>query len=257
MNDPHVEALYYSVAEGPEDDYDNAPPFEDETDDFVVSIEADTATFKMKSHYATVDEARPVVESYLRRWEVIIGLEHAPGVLAFAFSTADVVDRAPPEGAPRVLGLHAELRIRATVEAKGHVSHNAYPSRPGAFFLSPDVEVMYERYKDACRNREKLLPMVYFCLTTLERRAGSRDAASRKYRIGKDVLKKLGELTSAKGSPSEARKAPKNGTFVDLSSAESHWLRAAVKAIIRRAGEMVCCSPREIHQLTMDDLPPL
>ncbi len=57
-----------------------------------------------------------------------------------------------------------------------------------------------------------LLSMAYFCLSYMEGLAGNRNLLSCTYNIGRDVLDKLGDLTSATGDEKEARK--REGPFI-------------------------------------------
>jgi hypothetical protein len=97
--------------------------------------------------------------------------------------------------------------------------------------------------------------MVYFCLTVIEAKAGGRDQAVKLYRISKEVLSKLGELTSERGDAKTARKMKQGKTLTPLSPTESSWINAAVKAIIRRVGE-IDLDPT-LPDITMNDLPTL
>ena len=81
-----------------------------------------------------------------------------------------------------------------------------------------------------------------------------REAAAQKYRISRQVLDTLGELTSEKGGRS-ARKA--GGSKVDYTAAERQWIDATVKALIRRVGQVGANPAGSFHEITMADLPTL
>jgi hypothetical protein len=66
------------------------------------------------------------------------------------------------------------------------------------------------------------------------------------------VLKKFSELASTRGDEKTARKG---GVQQPLSAAETQRIEAAIKAIIRRVGE-IDGNP-SLPELTMSDLPPL
>ena len=257
MNDPHVKALYYRVVPGKNVDYDRAPPIEEDIGEFKISIDGSTAVFEMKTHCATADEARAVVDDYLRRWEVLIGLEHDPDDLRFAFKHADIIDRSPPATDKDVVNLHAHISAHVTVsgDVSVHLSRGKYPSRPNKFAVSPDVETMYLRFRAYCQNRESLTSMAYICLTVLEASASSRKNASKQYCVDYAILDVLGKLCSTKGDVAEARKAPKGGQFIPLSQKEREWIVSAIKMLIRRAGEYAYDPGASLKQLTMKDLP--
>jgi len=87
-----------------------------------------------------------------------------------------------------------------------------------------------------------------------------RKEAVRKYRIAKNVLDRLGVYCSEKGSKEEARKAPKTRNrlaFIPLSQEQRKWILAAVKLVIRRAGEVAACPNGTLNEITLQDFPDL
>jgi hypothetical protein len=258
MNDPHVKALYYSVIVGKDVDYDNAQPLLENTDEFEFSLEQNSAVFTMKKHYASVDEAKSVVEEYLRSWYILIGLEHGPDDLQLKFSHTDIIDRAPSTG-KKVINLQAHCLIQshASDTVSLHISKNKYPDFPKNFRASVDVETMYTRYKSYLQGRETLTSMAYMCLTILETGAGGRKKAGKQYNIEYGVLDTLGNLTSSKGGPEDARKFPKDGKYDPLHYKERAWIEYVIKALIRRTGEYAYNSKGKLKQLSLKDFPDL
>ena len=266
MNDPHVKALYYQVVVGKDVDYNNAPPLSETTDTFEISLDGKTAVFKMKQHYSTADEAKGVVEQYVRAWGIMVGLEQDPGDLQLVFDHADIIDRSPDTSDKNVVNLQAHLSAHVVVSDSAigsdsvvslHVSRGKYPSFPKNFSASPDAETMYLRYKTYRQKRETLTSMAYMCLTILEAGADSRKEAARQYSIDDEVLGTLGKLTSTKGDPEEARKFPKDGKFDPLRPKEKEWIVSVIKALIRRAGEYAYDPKAKLKQLSMKDFPDL
>jgi len=270
MNDPHVKALHYRVIVGKDIDYDNAPPVSGITDEFDLSIDGDIAIFEMKKHYPTADEARAVVDGYLRAWDILIGLEHDPDDLRFVFDRADVIDRSPHETEKNMVNLQAHVAASTftsivSLNFSPHVSRGRYPSTPQNFIASLDSETMYLRYKAYRQNREKLTSMAYMCLTVLEGSAGERDKvrgqkrkiAGKQYYIDINVLSTLGNLCTEKGDETEARKYSKNRKFPPLSPKEKEWIVSVIKALIRRVGEYEYArsTGAELKQITMGDFP--
>jgi len=260
MNDPHVERLRYRIVFDDSVDYDNASDVVEEMPECRMLVSAGTVTFEMKKHFPTVDEARTIVEEYLGRWEVLIGLECGPNELTFSYQDADVIDRAPsPDDKRAVMSGRVALAVALTLDPKIHVSRKrrGYPSRPNRFSRSLDVETMYHRYMAFKQGREPLTSMAYMCLTVAEASAGSRREAAERYQIRPDVLSKLGEFSSARGSPLEVRKAPKSGNYLSLTSKERNWIEAVIKALIGRVGEWAYDPEATLDELTMDDFPEL
>lgn len=259
MNDPHVKVLHYRVVYGQSVDYDKAPPLQEETAEFTLSMDGKHAVFEIKSHYASVEEARKGVEEYIRAWETLAGIEHYPGDFRLVFERPEVIDRSPSPNSGNVLSLTAQIfsHVHLSAQATSHISRDKFPEPPKEFVLSPDAETMYLRYKAYREGRENLTAMAYMCLTVLEATAGGRTKAAKRYSIDEKVLITLGRLTSVKGSPQEARKFPERGSFDPLVPEEHQWLIEATKALIRRVGERKANRTTTLKQIKMSDLPPL
>ena len=114
--------------------------------------------------------------------------------------------------------------------------------------MTPEVEVLWARICHYLASQEPLLSMAYFCLTFLER--GNRELAATHYAIHRDVLRKLGELTSNRGDNLVARK--RKGPAIPLSGQETAWIEETIKAIVRHIA-----SRKPGVTLTMADLPSL
>jgi hypothetical protein len=262
MNDPHVTALHYMIEPAKSTDYDKAPPLTGQTDTFDYTLASGEATFVMKSHFATEEEARGVVDPFLRAWSIHAGVDNIAEEITFHFKKADMIDRQPISGE----GVHGMGRcvIRASAHASGtfHVSRARFPSPPPQqFALSPDVETMYLRYRAYRQKRETLLSAAYMCLTVLEASLGpnvrgKRQAVCDKYRIDLTVRKTFGDLVSERGGASEARKMPGTGPLIPLTEGEKRWIEAAVRRLILRAGEY-SYDPNNLPMITMNDFPAL
>lgn len=260
MRDPHIVSLRYRLEPVDSVTFDDPQPIERKTDAFRMRLEDGTLSIDMVEHFASVEDARRVVNSFLRAWEIDAALRYGRREIAFVFEDAEVIDRdPPPPGSPQVIGL-APLGILAAVgSVTAHVRRRKYPEPPTQFRASPDVETLWWRYEGYLQGREPLLPMAFFCLSMLEASAGvkkgKRQQTARKYQISEDVLSKLGELTSLRGDEKTARKFDHNSTRSPLTSAEVTWIESAVKAIIRRLGEYG--STTSLSTITMNDLPEL
>lgn len=259
MKKRHIRALRYRVVPDESVDYKKAAPVIEETADFTMEIDGDTVSFEMKRQYEKIEEARQVVDSYLRAWEVLIGLEQDPDDLKFDFKNADIVDSSS-EVDSHLKSVAAVIHAQSKVHGTLHVSRGKYPAPPRRFKFSPDVETMYTRYKAYRQGRESLLSMAYMCLTVLEASAGGRNKrpqAAKSYSVAKPVLDKLGEFCSQKGGQTEARKAPVGRTFVTLTPKGKKWVVCVIKALIRRAGEWAYDTDAQLQQITMNDFPNL
>jgi len=256
MRDPHVVALCYRLETAETVSFDNPRPVGGETGSFRLRLDNGKLTIELKEHFSSVDAARKPVEDYLHAWELDVALHFGRREIRFIYENAEVVDRdPPPPGSPQVIHLSGISSGEAFGTATIHISRSQYPEPPALFRISPDVETLWNRYEGYLEGREPLLSMAYFCLTVIESQAGGRKNAARMYKISDCVLSKLGELTSAKGDERTARKFKQDSIPTPLTSAEVKWIGAAIKAIIRRVGELVSTS--SLATITMSDLPKL
>ena len=216
MNDPHVVALLYRVEHGESVSYNEAEPLVHDEPAFRLKVEEKLARFEFRKHYATEEEAREVIEDYIRDWEFSACLENGPNSFRLKFQKAEIIDRNPT---PDVidLGLISLTGEAGQLSAKLILGFRSYPSPPSDIVVTPDVESMYQRYIRHHSGREGLESMAYFCLSMLEDPPSQtnsqekiytkkRKDAAENYQIDKDVLAKIGYLSSAKGGRTGARK---------------------------------------------------
>jgi hypothetical protein len=253
MNDPHVDALHYSIRHSEDVDYDNASPRTVDTPGFAVRIENGRAEIMMKSHHATDDTARAEVEPFLRAWELTTALEFGPGQFDLAYDRATIIDRNPtPEGS--LFAVRSDFMIAVEV-VKAHVKRSKYPDPPPiGIARNPNVDLMFDRF---CRYRAgttTLADAVNFCLTVLITNSSGLGSAARNYAVSETILRTMGKLAANKGG-SEARKA--QGAKIDFTGAERQWLEETMKRLIRRAAEVAGSPSASLPQITMGDLTPL
>ena len=249
MNDPHVVALIYKIEHGPSVDYRKAESIDHEEAGFRVKIENDQVRFEFKEHYATEDAARKAIEDYIRVWEFSACLENGPSYFKLIFDHAQIEDRNPTPG---VLMFHAPpARFEVKVEkATGVVSPAYYPPPLSGVKITPDVQLMYDRYMDHLQGREKLLDVAYFCWTMVKDNPVTTTDFSR------GVCNTISRLSGGGGGPEHARK--KAGIDKDpLTDQELRFFVEAIKAIIRRAAERAHDPDHNLPQISMSDLPPV
>jgi hypothetical protein len=260
MNDPHVETLVYQLKTASNVHYENAQPIDVDYEEYSGRLESNQLICEMKMHYPHIDAARSVVEASLRAWEVDVALRFGRGELEFVYMKAKVIDRNPsPPGSPQ----KSQISGRGQITASGHASigvvRRQYPHPSMLFRISPDVETLWKRYEMYLDKKEPICSMAYFCLTVIEVKAGGKPEARRKasriFSIDKEVLDKLGELTSIRGDSLTARKAALGSTPSPLSDKENKWIEAVIKQLIHRMGEN--WSDRKLPVIKMSELPPL
>ena len=257
MNDPHVVALLYRIDHGSQFDYSKAKRRHFEESAFLLEIEDEQVRFKLKTHYATEDEARNAIDDYISAWEFDACLKYGENYFRLRFEKSEIIDRSPTPG---VTFAHATpLRLEISLSsAEGTVGVPEYPLPPSDIALNPDVETMYTRYMGYRRGNEPLPSMANFCLTVLEDATGQkrtrRPAAAKKYQIGLSVLSEVGRLADEKGG-SSARKA--KGVKKDFTNRERAFLEQAIKKMIKRAAEKVHSPDKVPTQILLSDLPPI
>lgn len=251
--DFHVVSLQYALQPDEGFSYDNPPPVDFETEQARFHLADGILTCKMKTHFSDAEGAQKAVKPILRAWETYVDLQRNRGQLRFRYERPEIIDRSPkPPGSMSVF-LTGNAMATATASASLHLTSNRYPDPPPDYFrLNPDAETVLQRYQGYGDGREPLLSMAYFCLTVLESKAGGRDAAAALYGIDKNVLGKMGELSSTRGDLLHARKAD---SVQPLSGHESGWVEAAVKMLIHRLGDTR--DRTRLPRITMDDLPKL
>ena len=253
MNDPHVVALLYDFVPEPSDDYSEAEPLRHEEAAFDLSVAEGIARFDMKEHFATEEEARRVVDRFVRKWRLYVRLQPTRRSFELKFNRPIIEDRDPTPGVVSLVGgLRAELRIEGSLTIGVH----EYPSPPQSpLMITPDVQSMHDRFVGHLEGKEPLPSMAYFCLNVLERSAGAsgkkRQRAANKYAVEEDVLDEIGRLTSRKGG-AQARKG--EGLGADLEATEVRFLKRAVGAIILRMAEMAADPDRDYPVIGMSDL---
>ena len=262
MRDPHVESLRYRLKTSATTTYKNPPPVKSIRDEFKYHLNDGVLTCYMREHYPAVGEARRVVEDFLHSWEIMAALELGRGEMQFQFEDADVIDRnPPPPGSSDFLHMSGSSVSKFTGSAISElcITRSKYPNPPTAFTVTPDVETLWGRYNNYLDRKELLTSMANFCLTLVESKAyrkgkkGKRKFAADLFKIDEPILKMLGNLTAHRGDSMTARKVSEKGDLIPLSGKEIEWIKAAVKILIRRTGELA--NIQSPQRITMKDLP--
>lgn len=266
MNDPHVERLRYRLKVNPSQlSFESPPPLFQEFGAFRIRLEDGILTVDMKEHHASVESAKEKIDGFIRDWMIYAAFDFDWDLLEFEYDNAEVIDRKPSLGSPSQIT--GDVNIPApilTLEITGHpLKLSEYPAPPTRFRVTPDVGTMWFRYQRHLQDRETYQSLGYFCLSLMQWSTGigkgARGAASRMYNIDRDVLDKLAELTSERGTQRDARKLDSGSTLVPLTDGEKRWIREMLKMLIRRKGEYDFdpATAASLKQITMADLPKL
>ena len=261
MRDPHVVALHYRLETGPQLAFRDPAPVDEEAGAFSLRLDNGELHVTMKHHFATVEDARLVVEPYLRSWEIATGLDNGPGAVRFRFDRPDVIDRAPlPPGSHRIVTVTGSLQVQCVSTVTLTTTRNLYPAPPRTFQASPDVVAMWERYEGYLAGKEPLSGMAFHCLTIVQQSVGGpqpRRQAALRYAIEYDVLSRLGYFASEVGDARTVRKRVPGQTLRPHTPAETAWMEAVVKRLIQRVGEWAADPNAKWPQITMTDFPSL
>ena len=232
----------------------NFEPYTIRTPIYVFDISPEKMLCSPLNDYPDVVAARTDLELFLKSWEIDSALSTDSKDFTFIYESASLRD--PDQ--PNVIFEEAEQRITVTATGGGHVIRNSFPTPPSDFHIKFDVELLWFRYEAYLQKRETLQSMGYFCLSYLEHlcsiklnRKATRIDLENTYKIKKNVLDRLGDLTSAKGDVYSTRKG-KDNSFQSLTTSEVTWIEKCVKTIIHRIGES---NPSKLIELT--DFPPI
>ena len=264
MNDPHVESIHYFIAHDDSVNYSNTNPLEYEDDMFHIQAAKDQVRFEPKNHYATEEDAKRAVEGRARRWEFEAALSQSSTQFKLVYAGVEIIDLnppAPPEGVSLISATFRSPPATMQVRITKRVTEYPAPSSgwPPLDPDDPDALYMSSRLDLYRRGRELLGGAAYVCLTVLESSAApgvknrekKRKQTATHYRIAKDVLDKVGNLSSEKGGE-EARKA--DGRSDEFTREETLFLEGSLKSFVRKAAEKAACPTGILPEITMNDL---
>jgi hypothetical protein len=253
-------ALRYKVTHRSNVDYKNAPTLTWHGPDFSVVLRDNMATVELNGHYASASEARQVVDPFMRSWTVLAEVNGDPGVFSLDYVDAVIEDRSPPPpGGSIALQVRSASHTHMTGHLSLHVSHGHYPAVPEGFHVDAAVEAMHLHYRRYREDAEPLPMAAYFCLTAIEMEfgQGNRQRAAARLGVSQTVIQTFGRLASTATGP-DARKYESHSTDLDSAGqTERNWLLAAMRLLIRRAGERLMVNEEELPKITMADLPSL
>jgi hypothetical protein len=258
MNDPHVESLTYRVVTPADVSFHNPPVIDGDLPAFRYRLENGSLTVTLKDHFATAREARDCVDDFLRAWELDAALKADRSEFGFEFQQSHIIERKPSSALGKVVGT-IDMLVMAE-KAKAAKVNAAYPPAPAGLRPSLDTETMWHHYSRYLEDRENITSMGFFCLSLLQWRTGStkaRQVVADQYKIQKDVLDTLGTLTSDVGDLTTARKLESTSQVRAHTAKEVEWIKAAVKALIRRKAEYDYDPAATLPEIKMSDLPAL
>ena len=167
MNDPHVVSLTYRLVETGFMRFNDPPDVDIDTPHFRGRLSNGLLTLEPKEHFESEAELRPLADDFVRGWEITAGMQSDRPVFDFRFEGSNIKDRNPTPGTATA---HLTNHMHASDTVQTERSAATYPTPPQDFRLTPEVEVLWNRYCRFLEGGELLLSMGYFCLTFLESR---------------------------------------------------------------------------------------
>ncbi len=202
-----------------------------ETEEFRVTVSDGLATVEMIADFGTVDEARAIVEPYLRAWEIKAFIRHFERhsdwqhPLLFKFVGAEVSNSVPTD-AVGIIGSPA-----------GGFFAKQYSPAPIDFVASDKVQAMWARWQGYRADKEPLQSMAYYCSTAVTAAFGNdQAAAAQQLRISRQIFSSLNRLTSEVGTDRDRRKAVSTPAR-ELTAEERQWIQECVILLVLRMGE--------------------
>ena len=255
MNDPHVQAVYYSFKPRAGVLYDNPPAVAVSRPTFDGELRATRFAARMTVHFPTIEEARVSVDAFLRAWEMTASLRSGYAEFRFEYDYCDIVDRdPPPPGTIQPYAVTGQGGVTISGTGPLSVTLPSYPPLPPVFLITPLVKMLWDRYMRYVAGNEPLFDMGYFCLTVLESYTGRRNQIARRYKVELAILDKIGELSSSRGGPADARKMTKT-QFTPATIGEQEWLKQAIRSLILQLGAVEAGDMNS--RLVMSQLPKL
>ena len=251
MNSPKIESLAYQISSDPHTRYEHTEPTEFANALGRFRTADGMLTWWPEEDFSDIEEAKEVVASFLKNWEVYAAIQDRPGVLRFRFDHAELRRPALHDSGGGVV-MAAVAAIALSAVASVTVTRKKYPAPPVSFRATTEVELAFRRWRAYCEGREPLLSMAYFIFTVFVPENGrSRPEASVTFAVEESVLRTLSGLSSVR-SGSDARKFTAANS-VPLSDHERAWLETAVRRLIYRLGEHA--GGAALTSIRMDDLP--
>ncbi len=259
-----IMGMRYKLVSPPGVSFEHAPPANTNLDGVTIEIEDGIVEFTFEKPYESVEEARRVVSDIVEKWQVSHGLTYNGETLDFEYIT-DIIedlcsDKQRTSGQDVTVGLNLLNEVATINSVNVQVQRGSYSLPDIAMTVTHEVKMLYERYCGYLQGRESLQSFGYFTLDHLETTASKaeentkkRRAAARIYKIDFEDLKELGRLTSM-GGPESARKAYKDGEYVELTDAERMWVKKLMPLLIKQVAYYHGNLDQDFEMITIESI---
>ena len=265
MNNPIIDSLTYAVdsVDGAYD-YDAAEPLSEEVSGIgTFDICNGQLQVALAVHCHDEQTARYLVEPFLRKWEIKTDLAQNSGGIRFRFEGSAFHDLSPSDDRAS-FGFSANITVSDSVQFIAKPQTYPGPPRDATIGVSDLVRDIHARWFQCQEGKEPAPSMAYYVLTRIQLEAQpepTRKATAWTFNIARDVLDKIGDISSAAGKGPSARKALEYpGRKASASHSQQYnpqndtWLKQAIARVIQHLME----DNREGlgRTLCMADLPP-
>ena len=222
----------------------------DLTNEDLVAYDTDYAKFclskgilnaKLQDPTSSLEEARNNIDPVVRAWEFESEIRSGFPVIKFEFVPSIISD----SNSVKISTVDGwcdqeELDIRLR-----------YPPGP-TIRVTSYMENMWNRYSRSKSGiGESLQSAMYYSLTVIEDKFGSRKKAAVALNVDLKILRKIGELSSTKGNSATARKV--SAANSSLTLVEKKWLNITIRNVLLQLGYIAAnLSPPPVK---MEDLP--
>lgn len=164
MQDPHVVSLTYTLLVPADEIYQGVSPVDSGQPAFHARLEEGKLNLTMNAHFASVDDARAQVSSFLSAWEMDAFLNGRK--IEFSFLEGEVIDRNPPAVRGNVLECSVGAFVISSAEARLTVHRKIYPAPPTWNEVSPVAKRLYGRFVTLMEGRESITAHVAIEITS-------------------------------------------------------------------------------------------
>ncbi len=195
--------------------------------DFRYLIEGTVARFFPQSNIGNEADALAALQLLIKAWNLDALLQYGPDAFALEYVGGDT-DR------------EATHALDCAPTSSAQILHAAYPPPPVDVAVDDCVSELAAIYVEMLRQPERIVNGGRACLTVIETRFGSRQAASESLNLDVSLLNKLSEITRAWGR--EAPEKPRFSTWRTprwLTTVERAWLLDLSRELTRRAARYV------------------
>lgn len=258
MDSLKVDELYYELILSDDISFENPPIIEENFEHFSIHLKDGNLIIKMKTEFNDVNQAKKVVEPFLKMWEFTSMVRYNNMDIRFQFIKSKFIDKRPYNINTNSICLETGEYFLVGENLSLSVIRKNYPYPIRGLIYSPDVEALCNRYIGYMNGRESLLSMAYFCFTLFTNEFRNEKnklmKIEEKYKLDKKILSRISKLSSTAGNLNEARKIDVNSDLTPIPQVDKTWLSSAIELLIIRKAEVDNNPDKKLKGITCDNL---